>query len=126
MFSATYTGFVNNEPPSVVSGSPFFSTAANSTSPAGTYPIIIQAGTLNAANYSFGFVNGTLTITNAPVVQINISLTGNKIRLEWADPTLQLQSATSANGPWQLVSPTPTSPLTTGLTGASRYFRLTR
>jgi hypothetical protein len=61
----TITGFVNGDTQSVVSGTPSLSTTAQQTSPVGTYPITISAGTLAAANYSFGFVNAILTISKA-------------------------------------------------------------
>ena len=64
------TGFVNSDTSAVVSGAPSLSTTATTSSPAGTYPITITAGTLSAANYSFTFVNGMLTVTPSPTVQI--------------------------------------------------------
>jgi hypothetical protein len=45
-----------------VSGAASLTTKATSTSPAGTYPIVAAQGTLAAANYTFTFVNGTLTV----------------------------------------------------------------
>jgi hypothetical protein len=59
---ATITGFVNGDPSSVVSGSPALSTTATPSSLPGPYPITVGLGSLAAANYSFTFVNGTLTI----------------------------------------------------------------
>jgi hypothetical protein len=69
----TYTpaGFVNGETASVLSGNPQLTTSATTSSPAGTYSITAAAGTLTAANYSFSFVNGTLTINpTTPVVTV--------------------------------------------------------
>ncbi len=60
-----YSGFVNHETASVVSGAPSLSTTATSTSIAGAYPITVATGTLAAANYSFLYVNGTLTVQQA-------------------------------------------------------------
>jgi hypothetical protein len=69
--SFTPTGFVNGDTAAVLSGSPQLSTTATSASPAGTYPIVVSVGTLTAANYSFVFVNGTLTINPAtPIVTV--------------------------------------------------------
>ena len=62
-FTAAITGFVNGETGSVVSGSPAFSTPAVAGSPVGSYDITPAQGTLNAANYAFAFVKGTLTVT---------------------------------------------------------------
>jgi uncharacterized protein (TIGR03437 family) len=63
--TVTITGLVNNDPRSVVTGAPSLTTTATAASPAGSYPIIVSAGTLAAANYSFVFVNGTLIVNNA-------------------------------------------------------------
>ena len=59
----TITGFVNGETQgSAVSGSPSISTTATAASGGGSYPITVSQGTLAAANYSFGFVNGSLSV----------------------------------------------------------------
>ena len=58
-------GFVNHDPQSVVTGAPALLTAATTGSSPGNYPITISTGSLAAANYSFLFVNGTLTIQQA-------------------------------------------------------------
>jgi MBG domain (YGX type) len=63
-FTASYSGFVNGETPSVLSGSPSLTTTATTNSPAGSYPITAAQSTLSAANYSFSFVNGTLTVNS--------------------------------------------------------------
>lgn len=60
--TATLSGFANGESSSVVSGSASLSTTATTSSPFGTYPITVSAGTLSAANYTFTFVNGVLTV----------------------------------------------------------------
>ena len=66
-FSASYTGFVNGDNASALTGSPSLTTAASClTSPAGPYTITAAVGTLSSANYAFTFVNGTLTITAPP------------------------------------------------------------
>jgi MBG domain (YGX type) len=59
------TGFVNGDTSAVLTGTPLETTTATQGSPAGSYPITISQGTLAAANYSFQFVNGTLTIDAA-------------------------------------------------------------
>ncbi|WP_212005128.1 MBG domain-containing protein [Chitinophaga sp. HK235] len=59
------TGYVNGENSSVVSGTADISTSANTNSAPGTYPISVTAGNLNAANYSFNFTDGTLTVVKA-------------------------------------------------------------
>ena len=63
----TYSGFVSGENSSVLSGEPAISTSAdvNSSVAGGPYAITISQGTLTAANYTFQFVNGLLTVTAA-------------------------------------------------------------
>jgi MBG domain (YGX type)/PASTA domain/Galactose oxidase, central domain len=60
-----YSGFVNSDTASVISGAPALSTTATVTSNAGSYPIDVSTGTLAAANYSFLYVNGKLTVQPA-------------------------------------------------------------
>ena len=64
-FSYTITGYVNGDNSSAVSGTASVSTTATTNSNIGTYPLTPTAGSLNAANYGFAFVNGTLTVTAA-------------------------------------------------------------
>lgn len=74
----TITGFVNNDAPTVVSGTPNESTTATTSSAVGNYPITISQGTLAAANYGFVFVNGTLTITGATAQTITFGALPNQ------------------------------------------------
>ncbi|MDB5076133.1 MAG: hypothetical protein JWO42_2312, partial [Chloroflexi bacterium] len=67
-FSATITGFVNGDTSSVVSGGPSLTTSATTSSSVGSYAITPATGSLAAANYSFTFVNGTLTVNPAPLI----------------------------------------------------------
>jgi hypothetical protein len=69
-FTASYSGFVNGDGAGVLSGAPSLTTTATNSSPAGTYPIVAALGTLSAANYTFSFVNGTLSIVQSPTVII--------------------------------------------------------
>ena len=61
--TVTYIGFVTGEGINQLNGAPDLSTTADTNSPAGSYPITVTMGSLSAANYSFNFVNGTLTVT---------------------------------------------------------------
>ncbi len=70
------TGFVNGDTASVVSGAPGLTTTATPTSGVGAYPITVSTGTLAAANYSFLYVNGTLTIAPAGSSISLVSSTG--------------------------------------------------
>jgi hypothetical protein len=66
MFTASYSGFkLNDTFATAVTGSPSLTTTATSASPVGTYQINAAVGTLAANNYTFGVVNGTLTIQYA-------------------------------------------------------------
>jgi hypothetical protein len=68
-FTDTISGFVYGQTKSVITGSASLSTSATTTSPAGAYAIAAALGTLSAANYSFQFVNATLTVNQAtPVI----------------------------------------------------------
>jgi len=63
--TSSFIGFVNGDTTSVVSGAASLATTATTSSSVGAYPITAAVGTLAAANYSFSFVNGTLTIAQA-------------------------------------------------------------
>ena len=63
--SASFSGFVNGDTASVLSGAPTLTTSATASSAVGTYTITATAGSLAAANYSFSFVAGTLTVGKA-------------------------------------------------------------
>jgi hypothetical protein len=72
----TMTGFAGGDTQAnSTSGLPSLTTTATSTSPAGAYPITITAGTLTANNYTFGFTNGTLTVTPAATYTISGQVT---------------------------------------------------
>jgi hypothetical protein len=78
--TASYNGFVPGDSAAVLSGSPTLSTTATSSSPAGLYPITVVQGTLSAANYTFAFVNGTLTDVQSGttvVITASASLSGS-------------------------------------------------
>ena len=62
-FTYTYTGFLNGNTSTVITGTPSISTSATITSPLGTYDIIPAVSGLSATNYTFSAVNGTLTIS---------------------------------------------------------------
>jgi hypothetical protein len=67
------TGFLNTDTQaSATTGAPTLTTTAVMSSPPATYPIIATVGTLTAANYTFTFVAGTLTVTE-PVLTVTAS-----------------------------------------------------
>ena len=57
--------FTNGDTAAVLSGSPACTTTATAASPVGAYPITCATGTLAAADYTFSFVDGSLTIGKA-------------------------------------------------------------
>ncbi len=66
-FGYSFGSFVNGDTSSVVSGSPSITTTATpvSTVSGSPYAIIPTTGTLSDANYTFNFINGTLTVGKA-------------------------------------------------------------
>jgi hypothetical protein len=75
------SGFVHGDTlNSSVTGAPGITTSATSKSAVGTYLVIPMAGTLSAANYSFTFKPGTLTVTKAVLTATatSVSATYNK------------------------------------------------
>jgi polygalacturonase len=71
--TASFSGLVNGDTAAVLSGAPVLSTTATTSSPAGVYPITVSQGTLTAANYTFAFDNGTLSVIGTPSVTITSS-----------------------------------------------------
>lgn len=62
--TATYTGFVNNESPQVLTSPVLLTTSATTDSPIGQYPI--TAANAAAINYAITYTAGVLTILDAP------------------------------------------------------------
>jgi len=61
----SYSGFVNGDTASAIDLPPVANTTATATSNAGTYPITLSSG--NDDNYALTLVDGTLTVTKAPL-----------------------------------------------------------
>jgi len=74
-FTASYSGFMGADTSAVLSGAPSLTTTATTSSLAGTYPITTAVGSLTAANYTFAFVNGTLSVVSAPTVVLTTTAT---------------------------------------------------
>jgi hypothetical protein len=70
-FSATITGFVLGEDETVLTATPTCDTTATDSSPLGTYPISCSGAA--ADNYSFSYVDGTLTVVPGALDHIVIS-----------------------------------------------------
>ncbi|MBI3893979.1 MAG: HYR domain-containing protein, partial [Candidatus Wallbacteria bacterium] len=62
-FTASYAGFVNGDTSASLGGTLSFATPATSASPVGTYDLTPSG--LTATSYTFTYVKGTLTITQA-------------------------------------------------------------
>jgi sugar lactone lactonase YvrE len=88
------SGYVYSDTSAVVSGTPSITTTAVTNSAVGTYPITITQGTLTAANYSFSFVNATLTITGNTAQSITFGALSN---LTYGAAPITL-SATASSG----------------------------
>jgi YVTN family beta-propeller protein len=98
-FAYIISGFVNGDTQSSsVSGAPFLTTTAAASSEVGTYPINITANTLSAPNYTFQYMNGTLTISKATG---NVFLSG---------PSGQITSGTAETFVANVVSATSGTP----------------
>lgn len=65
VFTASYAGFVNGDTSASLTTPVSLTTTATASSPAGTYPVAVSGAT--SPNYSISFVNGTLTVTPAPL-----------------------------------------------------------
>ncbi len=63
VFTVTYSGFVNGENSTIVTGTLSSSTAATTNSPVGNYAVTVFGQT--APNYTMNYVAGTLTVTSS-------------------------------------------------------------
>jgi hypothetical protein len=91
--TASYSGFVHSEGTNVLTGSPSLVTTATTNSPPGNYPITISHGTLSAANYTFIFNGGTLSVAALPMLS-GVASNGNQLVFNWptvAGQTYQLE-----------------------------------
>ncbi len=70
-FSLGYTGFVLNQGPAVLGGTPVFATPVTTSSVVGTYPVTVSG--LTATNYAITFQPGVLTVTKATPVYSNLT-----------------------------------------------------
>ncbi len=114
-FTASYSGFVNGDGQGVLSGSPSLTTNATSASPVGTYTIAAAQGTLASQNYTFSFVNGTLTVNPAVLI-----VAASNLSMTYGSPLPQLVYTVSGfvNGDTQSVL-TGAPALSTGATQTS-------
>lgn len=78
VYEISYSGFVNGENEEVLTTKPTIQSTANSSSQPGDYALTISGG--KAKNYTFAYVNGTLTINKAP-----LTITVNNSSREYGD-----------------------------------------
>jgi hypothetical protein len=108
----SYSGFVNDQDTKLLSGSAHVSTTAQTDSPVGEYPIVLSRDTLSVsdANYTFVFVNGTLTV---------IPVTTTTTVVSSQDPSTNGQRASliAIVNPGAPVAATPTGSITFSTNG---------
>jgi len=66
-FTYNYSGFLNSDDSSIITGIPTSTTSATLTSNVGTYTIIPNIIALTSTNYNFSASDGTLTITKGTI-----------------------------------------------------------
>ncbi len=76
VFTVSYSGFKNGDDQSSLSTKPTVTSSANNSATVGAY--VLKPGGANAANYTFNYLDGILTINALPQVTIS-SPNGNNI-----------------------------------------------
>ncbi|MBA4150685.1 MAG: immunoglobulin domain-containing protein [Verrucomicrobia bacterium] len=79
-------------------------------------------GTVGTIRYDIVSVYGNVLGTISPI-PLNVTRDGNDLVLTWSNPAFVLQSADEVNGTFTEI-PSATSPYTTSLGGARKFFRL--
>jgi len=116
-FSYVVSGFVNSDTSAVVAGSATETTTATSTSPAGTYPISFANQGLTATNYTFNYVNGTLTIAGGAAQTISFGTLPN-VTYGAGPITLSATSSSGLQVSYAVSGPATVSGNTLTITGA--------
>jgi fibro-slime domain-containing protein len=111
--SASASGFVNGDSIASLATPPVLSTGATPASNAGTYPIVV--GGASSPNYAIVFVNGAVTVTQAP-----LTITANAVTMAQgaAVPALTASYSGFVNGDTVASLDVPVS-LTTTATASS-------
>ncbi len=91
--SASYSGFVNGEGPSVLTTTPTCTTTATAASPAGTYAT--QCSGASASNYSITYANGMVVVGPAP---LSISASSATMTYGASPPTITPSYTGFVNG----------------------------
>ena len=95
--TASYSGWVGGDGPSVLASAPTCSTAATSTSLAGTYSSSCSGAV--AANYTFDYVDGTISVTNAEPDQLTLAVSPREALPLGATVTITLKATDGAGAP---------------------------
>jgi len=95
-FTYAITGFVNGDTAATaLTGMPSVTTTATSASPVGSYTLTAAIGTLASSNYTFKFVNGTLTVNKA---NLNITANNASVAYNQAIPSFTYTASGFVNG----------------------------
>lgn len=78
-FTYTIAGYKKSETSSVVTGVPVFQSPVTNLS-SGSYSIVINQGTLSAANYEFQMIDGVLTV-NSSTATSNVLATDSLVKI---------------------------------------------
>ncbi|WP_264538480.1 MBG domain-containing protein [Flavobacterium sp. N1736] len=111
--TASYTGFVNGDTVTSLTTPAIASTVADTTSPVGTYAITASGAV--SPNYTFTYVDGTLTVTTAV-----LTITADNKSKVYGDvnPVLTASFTGFVNGDTELNLTTPPVLNTTAVTGS--------
>jgi uncharacterized repeat protein (TIGR03803 family)/autotransporter-associated beta strand protein len=97
--TASFSGFVGSDTQATsVSGTPSLTSSDTATSPVGSYTITVTQGTLAAANYTFTFVNGSLTVT-PELLAVNSSQTLDSLEAPDIQATVGAGGQLTVNSP---------------------------
>jgi hypothetical protein len=97
-FTDTIKGYVNGDTSTVITGTASLTTTATTASAVGTYPITFSTESLTASNYSFTYINGTLTVTAATPAPTIAPLTPNSATAGGAAFTLTINGTNFVSG----------------------------
>ena len=94
--TVSYSGFVNGDTAASLTTQPTATTTAIDSSPAGTYPITASGGV--SSNYTFTYVDGTLTVTGAANHTLGVTTAGTGVGSVNSTPTGIACTSGSGNG----------------------------
>ncbi|UTN03278.1 cadherin-like beta sandwich domain-containing protein [Flavobacterium bizetiae] len=97
VLTVTYSGFANGETVASLLTPPTIATTAALGSPVGTYPIVASGGA--DPNYTFSYIDGTLTVT---VATLTITAVDKTKAYGAANPTLTVTYSGFVNGETEL------------------------